>query len=385
MRRNSASAGLALRLAGLLACVGRLAGDEACGAAGGGLCTPAECREPDVMSVLQHIPPRECLERVRLASPLAAFRREGPGFNAHSCEGELFARLSRMQATADCAQVAAAGFMNYGLGSTMHYLMLQLQRALRDARPIAFVGEWVYGGCAARDFSCALDPISPCNKTGVPSLDYPRMTSEEFPWDTGQEHASCAAAARARGRGNALFRYVSTLAGFVFRANADMRAAAAAAHERLGLPARYLSVHVRNGDFCLAHTVTSDRKQCHALPAFAEALERLAGAYGIRDVYLATDTADAVAALEGLCPTLRFFYRAEVDRDFLAVTPDDIESNEIFVEQRLFRAGLGLRQGHLRDIMVVLICGCVHTHARTHTHAHTHTQTRTHARTHTHC
>jgi hypothetical protein len=31
--------------------------------------------------------------------------------------------------------------MNYGLGSTMHYLILQLQRALRDRRPIAFVGQ----------------------------------------------------------------------------------------------------------------------------------------------------------------------------------------------------------------------------------------------------
>ncbi len=33
--------------------------------------------------------------------------------------------------------------------------------------PIAYVGEWVYGGCPNRDFSCALDTISPCNKSGV--------------------------------------------------------------------------------------------------------------------------------------------------------------------------------------------------------------------------
>ena len=63
----------------------------------GGLCTPAECREPDVMAVL--IPPRECQESMRLASPLAALGRRN-GFYAHSREGELLARLSRMQPTA---------------------------------------------------------------------------------------------------------------------------------------------------------------------------------------------------------------------------------------------------------------------------------------------
>ena len=171
---------------------------------------------------------------------------------------------------------------------------------------------------------------------------------------------------------------MSSLAGFLLRANADVWRASSASHEHLRQPSPYLLVHVGNGDFCLAHTVTSDRKQCHALPAFAEALERLAGAYGVQDVYLATDNADAVAALEDLCPSLRFYYRAEVDRDFLTVTPEDIESNEIFVEQRLFRAGLGLRQDHLRDIMVVFVCIHVYTRARarslslslSHTHTH---------------
>ena len=72
---------------------------------------------------------------------------------------------------ADSHQVATVLFVHYRHGCTMHCLMLQLQRALCDARTIAFVGEWVYAGCAARDFSCALDPMWPCNKTGAPSLD----------------------------------------------------------------------------------------------------------------------------------------------------------------------------------------------------------------------
>ena len=74
-------------------------------------------------------------------------------------------------------------------GTNFH--SIALQRALRDGRPIAFVGEWVYGGCEARDFSCALEPLSPCNKTGVATLDYPRMVAEGFPWDVGPAFQPC--------------------------------------------------------------------------------------------------------------------------------------------------------------------------------------------------
>ena len=254
----------------LVLCAGLVlgVGGKECDSNDDGVCGADSCREPDFMGVLEHIAPPECLGKMS-TYPMDSFKEEGPGFAGNSCEARVFAALSRLQSTTDCSQVAAAGFMNYGLGSTMHYLILQLQRALRDNRPIAFVGEWVYAGCEARDFSCALEPISPCNKTGVPKLDYPRMEAEELPWDMG-DFSSCtewggrapgdAAAGKAESR-NGLFHFVSTLAGFLFRANAEMRRAAEAARVRIGLPERYLSVHVRNGDFCIAHTVTSDRKQ----------------------------------------------------------------------------------------------------------------------------
>jgi len=222
------------------------------------------------MSVLEYIPPAGCL--APLASPLAAFNAQGPGFRLGSCEAAVFGTLTSLQSATDCTQVAAAGFMNYGLGSTMHYLILQQQRALRDSRPIAFVGEWVYGGCEARDFSCALEPVSVCNKTGVATLDYPRMEAEQFPWEVGPALTPCmqgrgggwggaaesseeweersgeqaeAAVKSNRGPrgstsggidGNALFHFVSTLAGFIFRANASMRSAADEARRRIGLP-----------------------------------------------------------------------------------------------------------------------------------------------------
>ena len=69
-----------------------------------GGCREDVCKEPNVMEVLEHIPPKDCL--VELAtSPFASFKAEGPGFGENSCEGLLFARLSRLQATSDCSQV----------------------------------------------------------------------------------------------------------------------------------------------------------------------------------------------------------------------------------------------------------------------------------------
>jgi hypothetical protein len=338
------------------------------------------CSEPEVMHVLEHMPPRQCLVE-KGTSLLEPFNTQGPGFRAASCEARVFSFLSGLQDTDECEAVAAAGFMNYGLGSTVLYLVLQLQRAIRDRRPIAFVGEWVYGGCEARDFSCALEPLSRCNLTGIPSLVYPRMEAEQLPWDIGGEFSKCSEWGGRRGRGggdaleeagrggegergglaefaggrNSLFHFVSTLSGFIFRPNAVMRRAAAAAQDKIGLPRRYLAVHVRNGDFCIAHTVTSDRKQCHSLPSFAEALQRLASAYSLYDVYLATDNADAIGTMQALSPDLVFYWRQDVDRDFMVVTADDIERREIFLEQRLFRADLRTRQRHLQDIMVDIL------------------------------
>lgn len=63
----------------------------------------------------------------------------------------------------ECEDVKAAGFSNYGLGSTLHYLIVQLHRAAARNERISFIGEWVYGGCEAKDFSCAFEPWSPCS------------------------------------------------------------------------------------------------------------------------------------------------------------------------------------------------------------------------------
>ena len=63
-------------------------------------------------------------------------------------------------------------------------------------------------------------------------------------------------------------------------------------------------------------------------------------------MYLATDNEDAIETLVSLCASLTFYYRTDVDREFLVVhfkknkslvTADDIEKQEIFLEQRLFR------------------------------------------------
>ncbi|KAJ1486737.1 hypothetical protein T484DRAFT_1788757 [Baffinella frigidus] len=252
-------------------CAGQPAeGGSSCECAGGEEKGP--CLEPDILNVVEFLPPIKCKR--------PAPREWGngwalPPFSPSSCEAALAESITERQRDPECVETVAAGFMNYGLGSTFHYLIMQMQRAARDRKPIAFSGEWVYGGCEARDFTCAFDPVSHCNRTGAP-LAYPRMEAQQHPWGMDENYAACA-----QGRSNALFHYISTLAGFLFRPNASMRRAAQEARVRIGLPEQYLGVHVRNGDFCHAHTVTVDPKECHPATAFADALLKAAKATGI--------------------------------------------------------------------------------------------------------
>ena len=307
-------------------------------------CAPTgPCVEPNILNVVEFLPAIEC-ER-----PPPRQWGDGwamPPFPPSSCEATLVESLTERHRDPGCEETVAAGFMNYGLGSTFHYLIMQMQRAARDRKPIAFSGEWVYGGCPARDFTCAFDPVSHCNRSGA-ALTYPRMVAEPLPWVMEEGYAACA-----QGRINALFHFISTLAGFLFRPNADMRRAAREAGVRMGLPERYLGVHVRNGDFCHAHTVTVDPKECHPATAFADALLKASQATGVTDVYIATDNADTIPVMQGLCPELSFFFNTEVRRDWLRVSDQDLESGEIFLEQRLFKADLAKRQNHLQEIMV---------------------------------
>ena len=204
-------------------------------------------------------------------------------------------------------------------------------------------------GCEHRNFSCAFEPVSLCDLRGAP-LVYPRMAPDPTPWDIEKEFAACF-----DGRQNQLFHFVSTLAGFLFKPNQEMLLAAEAVRKRIGLPDEYLGIHIRHGDFCVAHTVTNDPKECFAVSHYSQELQRLSDRYNITHVYLATDNADAIDMIRWQCPQLTFYWQDDVDREFLELKDQDFERKRIFLEERLFDSDVDRRQRHLREIMVDLI------------------------------
>jgi len=77
---------------------------------------------------------------------------------------DLLQRITALQQTPTaCSRARAAHFPNHGAAATMNYLVIQLKRGLRDQRPIAFTGSWIYGGCPAQDFSCLFLAETACN------------------------------------------------------------------------------------------------------------------------------------------------------------------------------------------------------------------------------
>ena len=76
-------------------------------------------------------------------------------------------------------------------------------------------------------------------------------------------------------------------------------AALAAAKASLGWPAdgKVLGLHVRMGDACAASEMARTSRRCDALEAYAPHVERLAARYGVRHVFLATDSDEPGQAL----------------------------------------------------------------------------------------
>lgn len=311
----------------------------------------AACEEVNVFSTLEHLPSRACLE---------GGGRPPTDEGVQDCVDRMEERLLARQldvSGAECTEVKPAGFPNYGMGSTLHYLIVQLHEAALNGHRLAFLGEWVYGGCANQDFSCAFDPWSPCSipldRTHDPQ--YPRFSPRtlnidpEFDACTGPQH-------------NRIFHYASVFAHFLWRPNQAMREAAERARRSMDLPERYLGVHVRHGDFCIASKVVAEEnKECFSVLAYAEALAMMAEQYEVSAVFVASDNEKSLRMLQALCPTLSLFWQRDVDRKFLEASIEDFDTEELWVESKLFNSAAKRRLDHLTEIMVdvILLLGAV--------------------------
>jgi hypothetical protein len=185
-------------------------------------------------------------------------------------------------------------------------MVLQLQRARRLGRTMAWRGEFLYAPCESLQFSCAFCPFESCPFKAVTSCDTGEEAETsaiafnntfEDAWVPDDSFGECF-----RGP-HALLRYVSALTGFLFRPSDAVHAQVKQLKIDMGLPQKYLGVHIRHGDACMGDgTETESFHRCFGIPTFAQALSSLSELYGITNVYLATDNPEAKSLLEQLLP-----------------------------------------------------------------------------------
>ena len=161
------------------------------------------------------------------------------------------------------------------------------RRRSRAAAPSDTAGEPVHGGAFLSRFELAAP--SPLR------INRPRAT---FFSSRISHKASGLRALPERFRADGWFASVAATYSFLLRPSAELGAALAAAKASLGWPAdgKVLGLHVRMGDACAASEMARTSRRCDALEAYAPHVERLAARYGVRHVFLATDSEAVVGA-----------------------------------------------------------------------------------------
>ena len=77
----------------------------------------------------------------------------------------------------------------------------------------------------------------------------------------------------------------SGIVAWVFKPQPALRDLASSIQASIGLPARYVGVHIRHGDACYEF-----QGRCHEVEPFAVAVERLCARYSINAVFLFIST-----------------------------------------------------------------------------------------------
>ena len=126
------------------------------------------------------------------------------------------------------------------------------------------------------------------------------------------EHGSDVLPHEARDAG--LFMTVAHITKHILRPSAWVRGRIAAAKRRMGWTPglRMIGVHVRRGDSCLEARYDHGRK-CSNFSEYMAHVERIADRYGIYNVYISTDSSDALAHLDKY-PEYKFYYDKAAER-----------------------------------------------------------------------
>ena len=211
----------------------------------------------------------------------------------------------------------------FGFGSMMHSFVKVAWDAMDRNVPLVVRDRLLFyqnrSRCEAMSLWCFFAPVGDCPPP--PPYDVNEITAfrdgvmRNYSGRDGPGPASQAAATARLGLGPRLARLLSVgrtihrLLRPSGRIEAMARAAAAEAGWDFGQETRVLGLHVRHGDACSRRERRLKKRSCDPLSAYMPQVYALAARYGIRHVFLATDSPDVVAeALRDYSHNLTWHY-----------------------------------------------------------------------------
>jgi len=254
-----------------------------------------------------------------------------------------------------------------GFGMTFRDMIQALYQTVRHNRTVLWEGDFLYGGCEARNLSCAFLRNSGCDGNAHASLnaepfaEAKRKYGEADAWLTDPEFEQCFTGS------NAQIRWVSALSSVMFDPLPDL--VKEARTFRRQLPKNFIGVHIRHGFYSETASRGAPYK---SIPEYADAILRTAATYNLSAVYVATDNAEAMEGLSQLLPSsIKIFWQAHADRLFLSdygyrgaedsgeevkeYQLDEWEFPHGSVERKLFYAGLDTRKRQGQELLFDLV------------------------------
>ena len=198
--------------------------------------------------------------------------------------------------------------------------------------------------CTRRDLSCIFQPLSTCDSVAPQDLGrvreikardmrfLRRESTSVATWtgvssslvDNGEADESRQASpqeplGRDKWQESGLFWTVSQLVAFVSRPGPGLKSAIERALRRTGLRAALaagpvIGIHVRHGDACNWYELDRAARACLPLSAYIEAVRGYARQFGVRTIYLATDSRDVLADARRYSGEFSFLFLRGVSR-----------------------------------------------------------------------
>ena len=276
----------------------------------------------------------------------------------------LFALLSRLESrSASCGRATTTTLLPAGWFSTLHGVIKPLAHSVRTRAALLTpaLSAFTSPSCPSRDLSCFFKRFESgsCGHGVSDRARHLNLHDDAFVRNESFSlHGDAIIPQAFRSRG--WFWYSSQLLSWVMRPNLALAADLSEAERYTGLRAALrrgpvLGVHVRHGDACLPRERRRMSRTCYSLEAHLSRVRRYAQAFGIRTVYLATDS-EAVLEQAKSSTEFEFLWLPNVTRQ--RSTPSRIIDRTVKARAERGETHLSEREAWLATLDVMLLAKC---------------------------